>query len=147
MGKPLSKYGWSAPWQKPYYLNRQLKQLASNYELLFSAASYEKMDEALEKADLLNDFPSNLEEERICIYDKEKNQFMSVFYHLRNSFAHGRLNMVDVDNECVFVFEDVAPNSKSDNLKVSARMVLKKSTLLSWIDIIEHGESKYKKQA
>ena len=32
------------------------------------------------------------------------------------------------------------------NIAVSARMILKKQTLLSWIDIIENGETAYNKQ-
>lgn len=26
MSKPLVEYGWTAPWKKPYYLNKQLRQ-------------------------------------------------------------------------------------------------------------------------
>ena len=72
---------------------------------------------------------------------------MSVFYHIRNAIAHCRLNMVDVDGECVFVLEDVQPNKNADRLKVSARMILRKSTLLKWIDLIEQGEREYKPSA
>lgn len=143
MGKSLQEYQWNTPWKKPYYLNRQLKQASTNKYLLFSAASYAAMEEALDKSNLNNGFPCDLSRERICIYDNQKNQFMSVFYHLRNAFAHCRLNMIEVDGECVFVLEDVQPNQKSDRLKVSARMVIKKSTLLKWIDIIEGGETKF----
>lgn len=143
MGKSLQEYHWNTPWKKPYYLNKQLKQASTNKYLLFSASSYATMDAALHKSDLNDNFPSDLSRERICIYDNQKNQFMSVFYHLRNSFAHCRLNMVDVDGECVFILEDVQPNQKSDQLKVSARMVIKKSTLLKWIDIIEGGEKEF----
>ena len=144
MCKTLEEYGWSAPWKKPYWLNRQLKQAASNYELIFSAKGYDEMDIALNMAELKDDFPSDLTRERICIYDNQRNQFMSMFYHLRNAFAHCRLNMVDVNGECVFVIEDVQPNKKEDQVKVSARMILRKSTLLKWIDLIEGGEQEYK---
>lgn len=82
----------------------------------------------------------------ICAVDNQKNQFMSVFYHIRNAFAHGRLNMVDVDGDCVFILEDVQPNKKEEKLKVSARMIIKKSTLLRWIDIIEGGQTEYQRQ-
>ena len=146
MGKTLDKYGWNSPWRKPYYLNRQLRQATSNYELLFSVKSYDKMDAALEKANLKDNFPSELSRERICIYDNQENQFLSVFYHIRNAFAHCRLNMVDVNGECVFILEDVQPNKHSDQLKVSARMILRKSTLLKWIEIIENGECEYQKR-
>lgn len=143
--RTLSEYGWTVPWKKPYYLNKQLRQVASNYELLFSVKGYNEMDIALAKADLYDAFPSNLARERICIYDNQGNQFLSVFYHIRNAIAHCRLNMVDVDGECVFIFEDVQPKKNSNQLKVSARMILRKSTLLKWIDLIENGECKYKK--
>lgn len=145
MRKTLLEYGWTAPWKNPYYLNRQLRQVASNYELLFSAKGYDEMDVALEKADLKDTFPSDFSRERICIYDNQRNQFLSVFYHIRNAFAHCRLNMIDVDGECVFVLEDVQLNKNCDQLKVSARMILRKSTLLRWIDLIENGEREYQK--
>lgn len=145
MEKTLDEYGWSAPWRKPYYLNKQLRQ-ASLYELVvYSAKGYNEMDVALEKADLKETFPSDFSRERICIYDNQGNQFLSVFYHIRNAFAHCRLNMVDVDGDCVFIFEDVQPKKNSNQLKVSARMILRKSTLLKWIDLIENGAREYQK--
>lgn len=145
MHRTLEQYGWFTPWRKPYYLNRQLRQVSSNYELLFSAKGYDEMDVALGKANLKDGFPSDLSRERICIYDNQKNQFLSVFYHIRNAFAHCRLNMIEVDGECVFVLEDVQPKKNTDQLKVSARMILRKSTLLRWIELIENGECEYKK--
>jgi hypothetical protein len=146
MGKSLSEYGWSAPWKKPYYLNKQLKQAATTYNLLYSTDNYNKMSETLKLADLKDNFPSDLHRERICFYDNKHNQFLSVFYHIRNAFAHCRLNMVDVDGECVFILEDVQTNNKSDQLKVSARMILQKRTLLKWIQVIENGECEYKSE-
>ena len=144
MGRTLSEYGWTAPWKKPYYLNRQLRQAASNYKLLFSAKGYDEMDSALERANLKDAFPSDFSRERICIYDNQGNQFISVFYHIRNAFAHCRLNMVDVDGECVFILEDVQSKKNTEQLKVSARIILRKSTLIKWIDLIENGECEYK---
>lgn len=143
MSKTLDKYGWNTPWRKPYYLNRHLKRASTNYNLLFSAKNYDTMDEALKKANLYDNFPVDLKSERICVYDNMHNQFLSVFYHLRNAFAHCRLNMVDVDGECVFVLEDVINEKKTSTLKLSARMIIKKSTILNWIDVIEGGEREY----
>ncbi|MFR6292273.1 MAG: hypothetical protein ACLUKQ_12595 [Peptococcaceae bacterium] len=145
MGKSLAEYGWSAPWSKPFYLNKQLRQAASNYALIYPAATYDEMDVALEKAELENFIPFDCSRERICIYDCQSNQFLSVFFHIRNAFAHCRLNMVDVNGECVFLLEDVCPQKDKDDLKVSARMILYKSTLLKWIEIIENGEREYQK--
>ena len=144
MGKSLAEYGWSTPWRKPYYLNKQLKQASSNYDLIFSANTYDMLEKALDKADLNDRFPSDFDRERIAIYDNMGNQFLSVFYHLRNAFAHCRINMVNYDNECVFILEDIVPNSKEENKqKLAARMILRKSTLLKWINIIESGEKEY----
>ena len=141
----LCERGWVTPWRKPFYLNRQLKQSSSNYKLLFSAATYNAVEEALTKADLKDDFPSNIEYERVCIYDNQKNQFMSLFYHLRNSLAHGRFNieLLDEDNYS-YIFEDVA--GKGNRVKVSARMIIREDTLLKWIKIITDGETNYIKQ-
>lgn len=70
-----------------------------------------------------------------------RNQFLSVFYHLRNAFAHCRINMIDYEDECIFILEDIVPNQKNEHKqKLSARMIIRKSTLLKWIDIIEEGE-------
>ena len=144
-GKLLPEYNWPTPWRKPFYLNRHLKRASSNQKLLFSAATYDKMDDALEKANLLTAFPSDFSTERICIYDNMHNQFLSVFYHLRNAFAHCRLNMVDINGECVFVLEDIIKETRNgtNTYKVTARMILRKSTLLRWIELIEAGEKPY----
>lgn len=147
-GKTLHDYKWNDPWKEPYYLNKQLKESSSNPDLMFSFSNYEKADSAFRLAELGDDFPSNLSKERICVYDSEKNQFMSVFRHIRNAFAHGRLNMVDVNDECIFVLEDIAKRPKKgdpNQRKVSARMILRKSTLLKWIKLIEGGEQTYEK--
>lgn len=145
-------YGWSKPWRKPYYLNKQLKELTTDSELLYSASAYtntatntkkvELMDEALRKANLIV-FPET-DFERICVYNSKKNQILSIFAHIRNSIAHCRYNVVDVDSERVYCFEDVEPKmDSSGNVKVSARIVLYESTLIKWIELIEGGEIVY----
>ena len=153
-GKSLIKdYQWSNPWAKPYYLNRQLKQLSTDRNLLFSASIYEQkkvkiskkletMDEALDKANLKL-FPET-SFERICIYNSKKNQIISTFAHIRNSFAHCRFNILEDGENIVYCFEDVDPNKDSQGkVKVSGRIVLFESTLLKWIDLIEAGEHEY----
>ena len=139
MSKSLVEYGWNAPWRKPQYLQRRLKAASTNADLLFSAETIDDMRQALEKAELLEDITANIEVERIAVYNNKKNQFMSVFYHLRDAFAHGRLNMVDIglEDDYVFIFEDVT--KRKALYKVTARMILRKSTLIKWIDLIEAG--------
>ena len=139
----LSDYGWSNPWSKPYYLNKQLKEVANKDLLLCVASNYDNMEKELHNAALYPMFPSDLSNERICIYDCKKNQFMSIFYHIRNAFAHGRFDFRILNDEEYYILEDVQPRKNTRELKVSARMILKKSTLIKWIDIIENGEKEY----
>lgn len=138
MSKSLERYGWNNPWKNPQLLQRKLKIVSNNDNLIFSSETIDNMKQALEKANLLDDIKANINLERIAIYNSEKNQFMSIFYHLRNAFAHGRFNMFDVGlDDYVFIFEDI---SKRINMnKVTARMILRKSTLIKWIDLIETG--------
>ena len=144
MRKSLKEYGWNTPCRKPYKLNNQLKQVTNNEHLIYSSSTLKDMDVALEKAELDIDFPNNIELEKICIYDSKKNQFESIFYHIRNAFAHCRINMMDKNGECVFIMEDGKPNKDKTKFEVSARMIIKKSTLLNWIEIVENGEKEFK---
>jgi hypothetical protein len=65
---------------------------------------------------------------------------MAVFYHIRNALAHGRLAMYKYGKDIIFVLEDGIKSG--DRFQVRSRMVLKKSTLLKWIDILESGPKK-----
>ena len=152
-GKSLARdYGWTNPWKSPYYLNKHLKEKTTDKNLLYSAQVYtqdagsakqkETMNDALEKANL-KIFPQ-YEQEKICIYNSKKNQIISTFAHIRNSFAHCRFNVIDSDKGRVYCFEDVDP--KKDNqgkVKVSARIVLFENTLIDWIELICGGEKRY----
>ena len=51
--------------------------------------------------------------------------------------------MIDKDGECIFIMEDGKPNKDKTKFIVSARMIINKSTLLKWIDIIENGEKEF----
>lgn len=44
MSKTLDEYGWKKPWQKPYWLNKQLIQASTNCNLLFPANTYQDFD-------------------------------------------------------------------------------------------------------
>ena len=143
----LKKHGWNRPWNKKYYLNKQLKEQSTNPKLMYSAKTYANIDEALEKAALKDNFPFDCSYERIVVYNKKENQFISTFYHIRNSLAHGRfsIKVEEESNDWIFIFEDVVYNKKKRKYKLSARMILKLSTLLAWINLIENGEIEYSK--
>lgn len=144
MGKAFREYGWSKPWGKPCFLNKQLKEAATAGKLIYAAKTYDEMEIKVQEASLDDAaFPSGLSKERICAYVGGESQIPSVFRHLRNSFCHGRFAVYHMNGEEIFAFEDVKPGNAK--LKLSARMVLRKSTLLRWIEIIENGEQAYKK--
>lgn len=66
---------------------------------------------------------------------RSESQYLRLFRHVRNCFAHGRFKyLVNEDSpEGIFVIED------RDRDNYTARMVLGKATLLSWARIIEAG--------
>ena len=138
----LLDYGWTTPWRKPYSLRIQLNRVSNSKNLLFSASKYDLMDRELEKADLLEFPPTDLSSERACFYNGKRAQYISLFYHIRNSLAHGRFNII----EDRIIMEDVSPRRKemAPGTKVcSARMVLRINTLIKWIELIEGGEVVY----
>lgn len=144
--KTLESYGWIEPWKKPQYLNRKIKDCATNTALFWSAAT--KKDVAARLRDSGLGWSSldkrNLQEIAV-FYDVKKNQTMSVFYHLRNALAHGRFAAFKNKRDIWFVFEDVGPRgSKGDNpnlARLTARIVIKNSTLIKWIRVIQKGPS------
>ncbi len=136
--KSFSDYGWDTPWRKPFSLRRQLNGLSNNNELIFSAHKYDNMDGELIKADLVEFPPINIMKERVCIYNGQRTQYLSVFFHIRNALAHGRFNIV----EGTFIMEDVTAKRKwmaAGSKTCSARMVIRTATLINWIDLIEGG--------
>ena len=139
----LKSYGWKHPWHKDYYLNKQFKEISTNTKLMYSAKTYDEMDITIDKANLKDEFPLNVSHERIAVYNNKNNQFISTFYHIRNSLAHCRFNIQEDEesNDWFFIFEDGIKSK--EKFKLSARMVLRLSTLLAWIKLIEGGEQKY----
>lgn len=140
--RTLDYYGWNEPWKKPSKLNEKLESISTSDKLIYHADKYDNMEDALKQANLLEEaFHNDISEERVCVYNNKKNLFMSVFYHLRNSLAHGRYNVFETKGDRVFILEDVSSKGKDAKVSVSARMVLFESTLLKWIYIIENGAS------
>ena len=139
-GKSLESYGWNN--------QSELKKILLKDKTieLYSARNYKSMKEELQKADLQDFPPKSISAEKICIYINRSNQLMSIFSHIRNSFAHGRFNITDFNGEQFYIFEDVAEQKNPHITKISARLILRTSTLLKWIQIIEGGRKSYKKE-
>lgn len=141
-GIPMSDYGWNKNvWQDGKLRNKLLSvaNLAKD-KTLFAGEKISDMKSVFENASMKKGFHKQRETEKIAFYktSKYRNEMMSIFQHIRNSLAHGRLAMYDCDNDDVmFVLEDGVP--KSTYFQVRSRMIIKKSTLLKWIDIITAG--------
>ena len=60
-----------------------------------------------------------------------------IMYHIRNSLAHGLFCLVEKDDEHYYIFQDT-----NKNQLISARMILKISTLKRWIKILTDNRDK-----
>lgn len=137
---PLKDYGWSKTVWQNNILKDQLFNVAKlkRNETFAIAKNVYDIKHVCQKVDLAGKFQEHRDVERIAIY-KPSNypEFMAVFYHIRNALAHGRLAMYKHSEGIIFILEDGV--RKGDRFQVRSRMVIKKSTLLKWIDIIEAG--------
>ncbi len=62
----------------------------------------------------------------------------SMFYAIRCAFAHGSFDIHTYKNEDYYILENRDGNS------LKARMILKESTLLSWIDVVKSSPKPHK---
>lgn len=138
--RSLDYYGWNNPWKPPEALNEKLVEASSNNDLIYKTGEQEKMQDTLESAGLLHctDLPK---QEVVCIHDSKRNQTLSLFYHIRNSFCHGRYVVVSRGGDLWLAAEDMSPRKQNGEKekRLTARMVLRVDTLLEWIDIVTAG--------
>ena len=137
---PLTDYGWSKTVWQNNVLKDQLFGVAKlkRNETFAVAKNVYDMKDVCQTANLTGKFQDQKDIERVAIYKPTSYpEFMAVFYHIRNALAHGRLAMYKHGVDIVFVLEDGV--KQGDKFQVRSRMVLKKSTLIKWIEIIEKG--------
>lgn len=137
---PLTNYGWPKTVWQNNILKDQLFSVAKlkRNETFAVAKNVYDIKDVCQATNLARKFQDQRDIERIAIYKPASYpEFMAVFYHIRNALAHGRLAMYKYGEDIVFVLEDGV--KKGDKFQVRSRMVLKKSTLLKWIEIIEKG--------
>ena len=141
--KSLLDYGWNTPWRKPYSMRKRLNHLVGNKDFLFTAQKYDTLDVTLTAADLMT-FPPTDHKERAAIHNGKSTQYLSLFFHIRNGFAHGRYNTIQDGDDIIFIMEDVTSRRKgmaNGQKTLSARIVIRLSTLSRWMDLIEGGET------
>ncbi|MBR6108689.1 MAG: hypothetical protein IKQ36_03040 [Clostridia bacterium] len=137
---PITEYGWSKNVWKNDALKNVLLKVADlkRGDTFVVAKKTEDIKSSCEKAKLKKGFHQSRAMERVVFFKNKSNEFLSLFWHIRNSLAHGRLAMYpSSDGDIVFALEDGV--KRNGYYYVRARMILKKSTLLKWIDIIERG--------
>ena len=66
----------------------------------------------------------------VYTYVGESNPRLDLLHHIRNSFAHGRFASQGLNKEVFLYFEDVTEINKLKGLYASARICLKKTTLI-----------------
>ena len=134
-GKSLKEYGWGKKSKTNDFkeLKRRLIEFGEMNEKYFVCEdNFEKLKSALTKNQLI-DFPKDIENQKV-VFKKDKSSMIdSLIFHIRNAFAHGRVALYK--NGQYIVMEDINPKSKV----ISARMILKKETLMKWIYIIRKG--------
>jgi len=138
-GINIKEYGWDKNTWRNSTLKNKLFDVAGlkRDETFVVAKRVDLMKNACEKGKVKKNFHKARSIEKVVIYKSRSNEFLSICNHIRNSFAHGRFSIYEENGEEIFVMEDgVVRNGK---FQVRSRMILKKSTLVKWIDILEKG--------
>lgn len=147
-GISLTERGWKIkPWYSPKYLKEKLDNaiFGDDLRLLKMVESKAKLLPEISSLDLDDDFYMHRDKQRM-LYSKIGNsgcesEYMSLFYHIRNALAHGRLAMFPAKKgDITLVMEDGKQVGKEsdDKFEVSARIVINKSSLLKIIELLKN---------
>lgn len=140
-GRTLQSYGWKdKPWKTNRYLKDKLdKGIFDREKKNFYVADNQQdllvqMDNAR-----LNDtfFPEEHRVERVVMTKSgNSSTYMSLFHHIRCALAHGRVAIYkdSENNDYILAMENIGKGGL-----VTARMILRESTLLRWKKTIENG--------
>lgn len=135
--KTLESLGWKNPWR------------SSRFRFTFDGISNLIEDDSFIYCKSKNHFLEKWEslciekfnevdrELAVIVHAGESNMRMDLFHHIRNAFAHGRFTIKIIQNEQYYLFEDVCNIKNLSGIYVTARICLKKVTLISWIDFLE----------
>ena len=142
-GIDLKNYGWGKNvWKNPL-LKETLRTVAKlhNGKNYIKCKKLEDMTSCFTKADLDDGFHAKKAEERIAFYhDGKRNEFITILYYIRCALAHGRFEIYKTENGNIYVMEAIKHTRGGYSSR--ARMVLKESTLIEWIEIFEGSSSK-----
>ena len=139
----LTDRGWKPkPWYSPKYLKDKLDKAIweGKPRMLKMCESKSILHAELNSFDLDNDFYTSRDTQRAAYVRINapncSSEYMSLFYHIRNSLAHGRITMFPAaNNDITFVMEDGAKDK--NDFEVSARIIINKSSLVRIIDLLK----------
>lgn len=134
----IESFGWRNVWQSSTF--RKTFDAVPGFVENDTFRWHESKNHFLEMwsdADWGDFFEIENKEFAVIIKAGETSQRMDLFHHIRNAFAHGRFAVKKVNKEYYIYFEDVTNISGYSGLFVNARMCLKKSTLIEWLNIFE----------
>lgn len=143
----LEEYGWSNPWHFDLFKDKFDGFAGFKADKNFFYTDAQKHFKAIwEDSGLKDDF-YNIEKTEFAVfcYTGESNPRLDLLHHIRNSLSHGRFTAKRFGNDKEFYvyMEDV--NDSGGYNKVNARMCLKKSTLINWINFFELKTKEAKK--
>jgi len=136
-------YLWKVhPWSPSRYLKDRIIEAIWGDEKskLYMAKTRALYEGKIFGKDLDDNFTSNIAMQRagyvkVSTGKNNDNEIMSLFYHIRNGFAHGRFGFAALeDNDYMIFLED--GKASGDQFEVTARIALKKSSLLAIKEIL-----------
>lgn len=133
----MTNYGLDENWYNDKTLIDKLNSKLSKKDIdnIKMVESKSKLKEHSNN-ELYNDkFYLDLTRERAIFTKKANPGYASLFYHIRCSLAHGRFQIKKSGNDYYYIMENIEETNKQYAL--SARIVLKRSTLKKWIEYIE----------
>lgn len=141
--KSLENLGWRNPW-----ISSRFRE-AFDEVCSFSDSKFFKFVDSINKlkeAWNISGFdwiPVNPDKEfAVFAYAGESNPRMDLLHHIRNSLAHGRFTKKTYNHQEYLFLEDVNRVQNLQGLYIHARICIKITTLIEWIDLFEKRSTK-----
>lgn len=132
------EYNWKNPWYSDRFKELLNTVVGFNNNTFLFSESKKAFREMWERCDFNDVFWINQAKEfAVFSHVGESNPHLDLLHHIRNCLAHGRFTArrINKSTDYYIYMEDV--DEVSRELRVTARIAFKKSSLLKWIDIFE----------
>lgn len=145
----LSGRNWGTkPWSKTrlrsYLLQVGEFEVGKNYFKVTKGSKKEgtksDMNEKIASCHLNGTFHTKSENGIVFFSSGKYAEFIDIFYYIRCALAHGRFIISDASDP-VYILEAAKKHKEGSNTRsiVTARMIIKESTLINWANIIDSG--------